>query len=99
MARLAVSVIQLAPVAPQLERMAWMARGAVVHVRRDVRDGVRRPVPGVARGDSSRMTVSLGTFPLEHDVLPGKSNGELFPTAMFRAGYGCFFTNSASDAV
>jgi len=89
-------VIQLAPVAPQLERMA---RDDAVRVRRDVRDGVRRPVPGVARGDSPRMMVPLGTFPLEHDATPGKSNGELFPTAMFRAGYGCFFTNSASDAV
>jgi hypothetical protein len=94
--RLAASVIQLAPVAPQLERMV---RNDAVRVHRDVRDGVRCPVPGVARGDSSRMMVPLGTFPLEHDVLPGKSNGELFPTAMFRAGYGCFFTNSASDAV
>jgi hypothetical protein len=45
------------------------------------------------------MMVPLGTFRLEHDVPAGKSNGELFPTAMFRAGYGCFFTNSASDAV
>jgi len=89
-------VTQLAPVAPQLERMA---RGDAVRVRRDVRDGVRCPVPGVARGDSSRMMVPLGTFRLEHDVPSGKSNGELFPTAMFRAGYGCFFTNSASDAV
>ena len=89
-------MIQLAPVAPQLERMA---RGDGVRVRRDVRDGVRRLVPGVARGDLSRKLVPLGTVPLEHDVLPGKSNGELFPTAMFRAGYGCFFTNSASDAV
>jgi hypothetical protein len=89
-------VIQLAPVAPQLEQMA---RGDAVRVRRDVRAGVRRPVPGVARGDSSRMLVPLGTFPLEDDVPAGKSNGELFPTARFRAGYGCFFTNSASDAV
>jgi hypothetical protein len=76
-----------------------MARGDAVRVRRDVRDGVRCLVPGVARGDSSRMMVPLGTFRFEHDVLSGKSNGELFPTAMFRAGYGCFFTNSASDAV
>ena len=91
-----MSAVQLAPVAPQLERMA---RDAAARVRRDVRDGVRRPVPGVARGDSSRMLVPLGTFPLEHDVPAGKSNGELFPTAMFRSGYGCFFTNSASDAV
>jgi hypothetical protein len=53
----------------------------------------------VAGGDSSRMIVSLGTFRLEHDVPSGKSNGELSPTTMFRAGYGCFFTNSASDAV
>ena len=83
-------------VAPQLERMA---RGGAVRVRRDARDGVVRPVPGAVRADSSRMMVPLGTFPLEHDVPPGKSNGELFPTAMFRAGYGCFFTNSASDAV
>jgi hypothetical protein len=45
------------------------------------------------------MMVLLGTFRLEHDLLSDKSNGELFPTAMFRAGYGCFFTNSASDAV
>ena len=77
-----------------------MARGDAVRVRRDVRDGVHCLVPGVARGDSSRMMmVPLGTFPLEHDVLSGKSNGELFPTAIFGAGYGCFFTNSASDAV
>jgi hypothetical protein len=78
MGRLAVSVIQPAPVAPQLERMA---RGDAVRVRRDVRDGVRRPVPGVARGDSSRIMVPPGTFRLEHDVPAGKSNGELFPTA------------------
>ena len=96
MAQLAASVIQPAPVAPQLE---WMARDAAVRVRRDVRAGVRRPVPGVARGELSRMMVPLGTFRLEHDVPAGKSNGELFPTAMFRAAYGCFFTNSASDAV
>ena len=96
MAQLAASMIQLAPVARQLERMA---RDAAVRVRRDVRDGARGPVPGVARGDWSRMMVPLGTFRLEHDVPSGKSNGELFPTAMFRAGYGCFFTNSASDAV
>jgi len=74
-------------------------RDDAVRVRRDVHAGVRRPVPGVARGESSRMMVPLGTFHLEHDVPAGKSNGELFPTAMFRAGYGCFFTNSASDAV
>jgi len=96
MVLLAASVILPALIVPQLERMA---RGGAVRVRRDVRDGVRRPVPGVARGDSSRMMVPLGTFRLEHDVPAGKSNGELFPTAMFRAGYGCFFTNSASDAV
>ena len=76
-----------------------MVQDVAVRVRRDARDGVRCPVPGVARGDSSRMMVPLGTFPLEHDVPAGKSNGKLFPTAMFRAGYGCFFTNSASDAV
>jgi hypothetical protein len=76
-----------------------MARDAAARVRRDVRDGVRDPVPGVARADSSRMMVPLGTFRLEHDAPAGKSNGELFPTAMFRSGYGCFFTNSASDAV
>lgn len=87
---------QLAPVAPQLERMA---QDASVRVRHDVRAAVRRPVPGVARGDSSRMMVPLGTFRLEHDVPAGKSNGELFPTAMIQTGYGCFFTNSASDAV
>jgi hypothetical protein len=81
--RLAASVIQLAPVAPQLERMV---RNDAVRVRRDVRDGVRCLVPGVARGDSSRMMVPLGTFPLEHDVLSGKSNGELFSTAIFREG-------------
>ena len=91
-----MSAVQLAPVAPPLERGA---RGAAARVRRDVRDAVRGPVPGVARDDLSRKLVPLGTFPLEHDVLPGKSNGELFPTAMFRSGYGCFFTNSASDAV
>ena len=79
--------------------MARMAQDDAVRVHRDVRAGVRCPVPGVARDDLSRKLVPLGTFPLEHDVLPGKSNGELFPTAMFRAGYGCFFTNSASDAV
>jgi len=79
MARLAASVIQPAPVAPLLERMA---RDVAVRVRRDARDGVCRPVPGVARGDSSRMIVPLGTFRLEHDVLSGKSNGELFPTAI-----------------
>ena len=94
--RLAASVIQLAPVAPQLERRA---RGDAVRVRRDVRAAVHRPVPGGVRGDSPRMMVPLGTFRLEHDAPAGKSNGELFPTAMFRAGYGCFFTNSASDAV
>jgi hypothetical protein len=76
-----------------------MARDDAVRVRRDARDGVRRLAPGVARGDSSLKLVPLGTFPLEHGVPPDKSNGELFPTAMFRAGYGCFFTNSASDAV
>ena len=76
-----------------------MARGAVVRVHRDVRAAAHRPVPGGVRGDSPRMMVPLGTFPLEHDVLSGKSNGELFPTAIFGAGYGCFFTNSASDAV
>ena len=96
MVRLAALVIQPAPVAPQLEPMA---RGAVVRVRRDVRAAVHRPVPGGVRGDSPRMMVPLGTFRLEHDVPLGKSNGELFPTAMFRSGYGCFFTNSASDAV
>jgi len=76
-----------------------MAQDGDVHVRRDARDGVGRPVPGLARGDSSRMMVPLGTFRLEHDVPAGKSNGELFPTAMIQTGYGCFFTNSASDAV
>ena len=96
MVRLAASVIQPAPVAPQLERLV---QDGDVRVRRDVRDGVGRPVPVVARADSSRMMVPLGTFPLEHGVPPDKSNGELFPTTMFRAGYGCFFTNSASDAV
>jgi hypothetical protein len=96
MVRFAASVIQLAPVAPQLERMV---RNDAVRVRRDARDGVGRPVPVMARADSSRMMVPLGTFPLEHGVPPDKSKGELFPTAMFRAGYGCFFTNSASDAV
>jgi len=96
MVRLAAPVIQPVLVAPRLERMA---RDAAVRVRRDVRVGVRRPVPVVARGDSSRMMVPLGTFRLEHDVPAGKSNGELRPTARFRSGYGCFFTNSASDAV
>ena len=76
-----------------------MARGAVVRVRRDVRAAVHRPVPGGVRGDSPRMMVPLGTFRCEHDATPDKSNGELFPTAMFRAGYDCFFTNNASDAV
>jgi hypothetical protein len=92
-------VIQLAPVAQQLERMARMAQDDAVRVHRDVRAGVRCPVPGVAGGDLSRMIVPLGTFRLEHDVPSDKSNGELSPTAMFRADYGCFFTNSASDAV
>lgn len=78
MVRLAASVIQPAPVAPLLEQMA---QDVAVRVRRDARDGVCRPVPGVARGDSSRMIVPFGTFRLEHDVLSGKSNGELFPTA------------------
>src|ERR1035441_9411662 len=75
MVRLEASVIQPAPVAPQLEPMA---RGAVVRVHRDVRAAAHRPVPGGVRGDSPRMMVPLGTFPLEHDVLSGKSNGELF---------------------
>ena len=83
MVQLAASVILLVPVAPQLERMA---RDDAVRVRRDVRDGVRCPVPGVARDDLSRKLVPLGTFPLEHDVPAGKSNGELFPTAIFREG-------------
>jgi hypothetical protein len=87
---LAASVIQLAPAAPQLERMARMARDDDVRVRRDVRDGVRCPVPGVAEGDSARMMVLLGTVRLEHDVPADKSKGELSPTAMFRAGYGYF---------
>jgi hypothetical protein len=99
-ARLAATVIQTAPVAPQLEQMAWLARDDDVRVRRDVRAVVRRPVPGVAGGDSARMiVVLLGTFRLEHDVVTDKSKGELSQTAMFRADYGCFFTNSASDAV
>jgi hypothetical protein len=76
-----------------------MAQDGDVHVRRDARDGVGRPVPGLAREDSSRMMFPLGTFRLEHDVLSDKSNGELFPTAMFRAGRGYFLTNSASEAV
>ena len=96
MARLAAPVIQPAPVAPPLERMA---RDGAVRVRRDARDGVCRPVPGAARDDSSRKLVPLGAFRLKHDVPPRKSNRELFPTAKFRAGYGDFFTNSASDAV
>jgi hypothetical protein len=74
MVRLAASVIQPAPVAPQLEPMA---RGDVVRVRHDVRAAVHRPVPGGVRGDSLRMMVPLGTFRLEHDVPAGKSNGEL----------------------
>src|ERR1017187_1046074 len=94
MVRLAASVIQPAPVAPQLEPMA---RGGAVRVRRDVRAAVHRPVPGGVRGDLSRKLVPLGTFPLEHDVLPGKSNGELFPTAMFRAAYGCFFIKNEHE--
>lgn len=76
-----------------------MAQDASVRVRHDVRDGGHRPAPGVARGDLFRMMIPLGTFRLEHDVPAGKSNGELFPTAMIQTGYGCFFTNSASDAV
>ena len=79
MVRLAAPVIPPARVAPQLERMA---RDAAVRVRRDVRVGVRRPVPGVARGDLFRMMVPLGTFRLEDDVPAGKSNGELFPIAV-----------------
>jgi hypothetical protein len=79
MARLAAAVIQPVSVAPQLERMA---RDAAVHVRRDGRDGVRRLVPGVARGDSTRKLVPLGTFLLEHDAPPCKSNRELFPTVV-----------------
>ena len=79
MARLAASVFQPAAVAPLLERMA---QDVAVRVRRDARDGVCRPVPGVAPGDTSRMIVPFGTFCLEHDVLSGKSNGELFPTAI-----------------
>ena len=72
-------MIQLAPVAPQLERMA---QNDAVRVRRDVRDGVRCPVRGVVGGESSWMIVPLGTFRLEHDVLSDKSNGELFPTTV-----------------
>ena len=79
MAQRAASVIQPAPVVPPPERMA---RDDAVRVRRDARDGVCRPVPGAARDDSSRKLVPLGTFPLEHDVLSGKSNRELFPTAV-----------------
>jgi hypothetical protein len=63
-----------------------MVRDGAVRVRHDARGGVRRLAPGVVRADSSRMMVPLGTFPLEHDVLPGKSNRELFPTGIFRAG-------------
>ena len=76
--RLVAAVIQPVPVDPPLERNA---RDGDVRVRRDARAGVRRPVPGVARGDSSRMMVPLGTFRVEHGVPPGKSNGELFPIA------------------
>jgi hypothetical protein len=89
-------MIQTAPVAPPLEQKA---QDGDVRVRRDARGGGVRPVPGVARAGSSRKLVLLGTFPLKHDVPPRKSNGELFPTAPFRAGYGCFSTNNASDAV
>jgi hypothetical protein len=59
-----------------------MARDGAVRVRRDVRGVFRRPVPGVAVGDSARMIVLLGTFRLEHDVPAGKSKGELSPTAV-----------------
>jgi hypothetical protein len=89
-------MIQPAPVAPRLE---LTARAGGVRVHRDARDGVRRLAPWVARADSSRKLVPLGTFLLEHDVPPRKSNRELFPIAMFRAGYDVFFTNNASDAV
>jgi hypothetical protein len=41
----------------------------------------------------------LGHAGWQHDAPPDKSNGELFPTAIFREGYGCFFTNKASEAV
>jgi hypothetical protein len=96
MVRLAAPAIQPVLAAPQLERMAW---DGAVRVRRDARAGGHRPAPGLARGDLSRMMVPLGTFRLEHDVPAGKSNRELYPTTMAQAGYGCFFTNSASDAV
>ena len=59
-----------------------MARDGAVRVRRDARDGVGCPVPGVARDDLFRKLVPLGTFPLKHDVLSDKSNGELFPTTI-----------------
>jgi len=72
-------VIQPAPVVPPLEQTAW---DDGVRVRRDDRDGVGRPDPGLARAASSRKLVPLATFPVEHDVLSGKSNGELFPTAV-----------------
>jgi hypothetical protein len=73
------AAIQPAPVAPPLEQTARDGDG---RARRDARDGDGRPVPGMARADLFRKLVPLGTFPLEHDVPPGKSNRELFPTAV-----------------
>src|SRR5271167_4406738 len=70
-----------------------------VHGRRGDRGVVRRPVLVVAWADLSRMRVPLATFRFEHDGPPGKSKGELFPTAAFQEGQACFFTNSASEAV
>jgi len=53
------------------------------HDRPAVRGGGHRPVPVVERGDLSRMLVLPGTFRFEHDGPADKSNGELFPTAIF----------------
>jgi hypothetical protein len=72
-------VIRPALVAPQLERTT---QDAAVRARRDGRAAVGCPVPGIARGDSFRLMVPLGTYRLEHDVPAGKCNGELFPTAV-----------------
>jgi len=57
-----------------------------VHGRRVVRVVVRRPVVAAARVESARMWVPLVAFRFEHDAPPGKSKGELFPTAIFWAG-------------
>jgi hypothetical protein len=57
-----------------------------VRVRRVDRVVVRRPALAAARADLAQMWVPLEAFRLEHDAPPGKSKGELFPTAIFRGG-------------